>query len=300
MHVVIADSSRVGLQILKRLLENRGDTVDTFTDGLEAYRFLVAETSVDVLMTSFELPSMSGLELCWEARVLAQNRRPVYVIAMSSTHDQDKLVQALDSGADDFIRKPPANEELFARLRSAERLTAMQIELIRLATIDPLTNIFNRRAFFEKSETAIRELNSSQTLSALMFDIDHFKRINDTYGHDVGDDVIRRVAAIASVDNGIVGRLGGEEFALVLSKHNKEQATNVAEHIREEIAALRLDTVKGVLSLTCSFGVTEYQAGDTVDCLLKRADIALYEAKNGGRNRVVVFDQDSQSCSQIA
>ena len=224
MHVVIADSSRVGLEILKRMLKERGDTVDTFTDGLKAYRFLVEEPNVDVLLTGFELSSMSGLELCWEARVLTQNRRPFYVITMSSTHDQDKLVQALDSGADDFIRKPPANEELFARLRAAERLTAMQNELIRLANIDSLTEIYNRRAFFENAERAICELKPDQPLSAIMFDIDHFKKINDTYGHDVGDDAIRKVAQLASIKDGIVGRLGGEEFAIILSQYTVERA----------------------------------------------------------------------------
>ena len=295
MHVVIADSSKVGLEILKRMLRERGDTVDTFTDGLEAYRFLVAEPSVDVLLTGFELSSMSGLELCWEARVLAQNRRPFYVIAMSSTHDQDKLVQALDSGADDFIRKPPANEELFARFRAAERLTAIQNELIHLANNDPLTNVFNRRAFFDKAEDAVAQMRDDQGLSAVMFDIDHFKKINDTYGHGVGDDAIRQVASLASMKDVITGRLGGEEFALILSGFSCQKAAVMAEYIRQKIEDLRIQTEKGILKFTCSFGVAEFLTKDTIDALLKRADEALYYAKENGRNKVVSVNPQNNS-----
>lgn len=290
MHVVIADSSKVGLEILKRMLRDRGYAVDTFTDGLEAYRFIVSEPNVDVLLTGFELSSMSGLELCWETKILAQTQRPCYIIAMSSTHDQDKLIQALDSGADDFIRKPPVDEELFARFRAAERLTKMQNDLIQLANIDSLTQIYNRRAFFEKAEALLYDLRPKQNLSAVMFDIDHFKRINDTYGHDIGDDTIRKVAQLANINEALVGRIGGEEFAMALHGHSSLQAFKVAEDIREKIAALRIDTPKGVLNFTCSFGISEYREGETVNKILKNADIALYEAKTGGRNQTVLYN----------
>ncbi|MEM7619399.1 MAG: diguanylate cyclase [Pseudomonadota bacterium] len=292
MHIVIADSSRVGLEILKRMLKERGDTVDTFTDGLKAYRFLVAEQNIDVLLTGFELTSMSGLELCWEARLLAQTRNPIYVIAMSSTHDNDKLVQALDSGADDFIRKPPSHEELFARFRAAERLNMMQKELVHLANIDPLTGVFNRRAFFEKAHKIMDGLQPEQNFSSLMFDIDHFKKVNDTYGHDIGDEAIRKVAEQAGVENAIVGRLGGEEFAVLLSGYSSAQAFDIAETIRNGIAALSIKTNQGILKMTCSFGVSEYRDNETIDDMLKRADIALYQAKHNGRNRVIMFDEN--------
>src|SRR5207302_5334426 len=134
-------------------------------------------SDVNVLITSVELTSMSGLELCWETRLLSGRDRTIYIILMSSNLDQQHLISALDSGADEFIRKPPVAEELYARLRSAERLLRLQSELIRLASIDPLTGVFNRRAFFEKTE------NAGTSLAAIMFDVDHFKSINDSYGH---------------------------------------------------------------------------------------------------------------------
>ena len=121
MRIVLVDPSRIGLKLMAKMLGGGGHEVLPFTDGLAALDCLRGDASVDVLMTSFEVPGVSGLELCWEARLLAQARRPLYVIAMSSTHDRDRVVEALDSGADDFVTKPPVPAELFARLRAAER-----------------------------------------------------------------------------------------------------------------------------------------------------------------------------------
>ena len=141
---------------------------------------------------------MSGLELCWETRVLAGRDRPIYVILMSSSIDKNRLGEALDSGADDFISKPPVADELYARLRAAERLGAMQRELVRLASVDPLTGLSNRRVFFERAEAARERCREGGALTAIMFDIDHFKRVNDLYGHDVGDLAIASVAQLAA------------------------------------------------------------------------------------------------------
>ena len=113
-----------------------------------------ADPCIEALITSAELKHMSGVELCWEARLLATCRRPIYVLMMSTQYDQRSLIEALDFGADDFIGKPPLAEELYARLRAAERILSMQRELIRLATIDPLTGLCNRRGFFEQATEA--------------------------------------------------------------------------------------------------------------------------------------------------
>ena len=158
---------------------------------------------------------MSGLELCWETRVLAGRDRPIYVILMSSSIDKSLLGEALDSGADDFISKPPVADELYARLRAAERFGSMQRELVRLASVDPLTGLHNRRVFFELAEAA-RALQECGALTAIMLDIDHFKRVNDLYGHDVGDQAIAAVAKTAATEGAMIGRLGGEEFAMLL------------------------------------------------------------------------------------
>jgi len=287
MRVVVVDPSRTVLKAVSRLLAIDGHEVSTFIDGPEALAHIKSDPGVDAIIASAELTTMSGVELCWETRLLSGRDRAIYIILMSSNSDQKHLINALDSGADEFIGKPPIKEELYARLRSAERLVRLQRELIRLAMIDPLTSLFNRRAFFEKAQQAIARATASNRLAAIMFDVDHFKRVNDTYGHDVGDEVLRSISHAAANEHMIVGRLGGEEFAILLETSNLKAGIELAETLRAKMAALAFDTEQGKLTLTCSFGVSEWEQDESIDRLLKRADAALYEAKTGGRNRVV-------------
>jgi len=290
MRVVLVDPSRTMRLFVTRLLEARDHEVRPFADGAEALACMRQDTEVAALITSGELGAMSGLELCWETRVLAGRDRPIYVILMSSSIDKSKLGEALDSGADDFISKPPVPDELYARLRAAERLGAMQRELVRLASVDPLTGLHNRRVFFELAEAARERCAERGALTAIMLDIDHFKRINDLYGHDVGDQAIAAVAKAAATDGAVIGRLGGEEFAILLEGRPLAEGAAIAEHLRARMAALRFDTTNGAMTLTVSFGVSERKPGDSIDDLLKRADVALYAAKTSGRNRVVTAD----------
>ena len=292
MHIALVDSSRVALRIIKRMLEAGGHSVAAFSDGQEAHTYLGSEPRVDVLLTGLELTSMCGLELCWQARLLQRSNQPIYVIAMSSNHDGTKLIEALDCGADDYIRKPPVPEELYARLRAAERLASVQRELIRHATTDPLTGVFNRRAFFDKAEAALANADGKARLSAILFDIDHFKNVNDTFGHQVGDATIAAVAKAADHDDAFLGRLGGEEFAIMLEGKGARGAAVVAEQIRQRIEAVRVHTSVRNVSVTCSFGVSEWRQGDSLNTLIKRADLALYDAKSHGRNRVVVMSPE--------
>jgi diguanylate cyclase (GGDEF)-like protein len=290
MHIVVVDPSRTVLKFVSRMLELRGHRVSVFSEGGEAIAFIKDHDDVNALITSCELNDMTGMELCWEARLATGPHRSLYIVLMSSSHDQHKISEALDSGADDFIGKPPVAEEIYARLRAAERLEAKQCELIHLATTDSLTGLLNRRAFFERAEAAFRIDAEACALSAVMFDIDHFKRVNDNHGHDVGDDVLRRVATEAGRADAAVGRLGGEEFAMILEGTCLQAAVEIADLLRVNIAAISFEVGGATLSVTCSFGVAEREPGDTVDRLLKRSDIALYSAKQGGRNRVVAAD----------
>jgi diguanylate cyclase (GGDEF)-like protein len=290
MRVVLVDPSRTMRLFVTRLLEARDHEVRPFADGPEALACMREDSDVAALITSGELDTMSGLELCWETRVLAGRDRPIYVILMSSNIDKQSLGEALDSGADDFISKPPVPDELYARLRAAERLGAMQRELVRLASVDALTGLHNRRMFFELAEAARERSGECGALTAVMLDIDHFKRINDLFGHDVGDQAIAAVAKAVATDGAVTGRLGGEEFAMLLEGRTLSEGVALAERLRAAIAALRFDTASGEMTLTCSFGVSERKAGDSIDALLKRADIALYAAKTSGRNRVVAAD----------
>jgi diguanylate cyclase (GGDEF)-like protein len=290
MQTIVVDPSRTVLKIVGGLLESAGHCAHTFTDGNEALDCLRANHDIEALITSVELPTISGIELCRMARTIASSHRPIYIMVMSSSREQTRLVKALEGGADDYIGKPPATEELFARLRAAERLGSMQRDLVRLATTDPLTGLLNRRAFFERAEEACSRLAAGRKLSALMFDIDHFKRINDNYGHGVGDQVIRAVADESMLANEIAGRLGGEEFAMLLKEKSLPEAIEAADRLRAKIASLTFNAHGHEVKFTCSFGAEEWEFGDTIDDLLRRADLALYQAKAAGRNRVVGFD----------
>jgi diguanylate cyclase (GGDEF)-like protein len=272
---------------VSQLLAARGHEVCPFVNGRQALEHISNNANVDVLMTSTEPEGLSGVELCWEARLLANSGRPLHIMLMSSNFDEKHLIQALDCGADDFIGKPPAAQELYARLRCAERLMTMQRELVCLAATDPLTGVLNRRAFFQRAQSACERAARGEALSAVMLDVDHFKTINDEHGHDVGDQALRAVADAAARGNDVVGRIGGEEFAILLADTDQVSALEGAERLRAAIAELRIRAAGRTVTMTCSFGAAEWSDGDSIDRFLKRADDALYEAKRSGRNRVI-------------
>lgn len=288
MRVVLVDPSRTVLKCLTRAIETQRHDVYPFTDAIEALQYIRSNHLVDALITSTQLPSMLGRELCLEVRRIASCRRPIYILLMSSSDERRNLIEALDYGADDFISKPPIPEELYARLRVANRIVSMQRELIGLATIDFLTGVLNRRAFFELAQELCGRAEMSRVLSAIMLDIDHFKRINNSYGHSAGDEALRAVAREVSKERAIVGRLGGEEFAILLEGTPLSRSVEIAESLRLRLQELEISVSQKKISLTGSFGVSQWQTDDSIDVLLRRADLALYQAKTNGRNRVVV------------
>ena len=287
MRIALVDPSSTTRLILTRLLSARGHESIPFSDGLEALQRIELDLGIDALITSAELNTMSGFELCWEARLLATHQRPIYILLMSSTSDRQQLIEALDSGADDFIGKPPLAEELYARLRAAERISKMQRELVWLATTDAMTGLCNRRYFFERATELCNRSIGLTPVSAIVWDLDNFKTINDTYGHHIGDLAIKTCASLTPTNEGLVGRIGGDEFAMMLERKSLPEAIEIAEDFRIKLAASSVDTGSGPIKLTCSIGVSEAEPGDDIDSLLRRADIALYDAKLGGRNRVV-------------
>jgi two-component system, cell cycle response regulator len=286
MRIALVEPSRTVQRIVTSIIEPWGHEVRTFMDAPEALVCLQAERDVCVLITCAELASTSGIHLVSSARALAGAQRPLYIVLMSSSDQRSKMVEALENGADDFISKPPAPEELRARLRAAERITSMQAELITLATVDSLTGLLTRRAFVAAAERMLQRAAAGRHFCVLICDLDKFKAINDTYGHETGDLVLRKVSGVLRSLDRPAGRLGGEEVALLIDGH-LDEAVDLAERLRESVGSLAIRAEGRTIGVTCSIGAAEWEPGDTVDSLLRRADAALYEAKRTGRNRVV-------------
>ena len=289
MRIVLVDPSRAVQRAMTQLVEKGGHEVLTFADGLEALAHVARDPDVRTLITSTQPFNISGIELCAAARKLSGTRRALHVILMSSTEDYYLAVTALDNGADDFIQKPPNPDELRARLRLADRVTAMKHQLIQYASTDSLTGTLNRRAFFDGAAEMCRVAQGGRALAAIMFDVDHFKSINDEHGHETGDRVLASVGASATKAEGIAGWLGGEEFC-VLAHGEVADAMEWAGELQRSIQALCFEHGGKTFSVTCSFGVAEWETGDAIDQTLRRADLAMYEAKRSGRNRIVASD----------
>jgi two-component system, cell cycle response regulator len=285
MRIALVDPDAAAQALTARVLEARSHDVLCFADGARALEQVRTDAAIDALITDVEAPPTSGMELCWETRLLASKTRSIYILLMASPDDKRTWVEALDCGADDTISRAPVPEELYAKLRSAERVITLQRDLIRLATRDPLTGAYNRRAFFEQATDACQEASREHPLSVILLDIDRFKAINDHYGHGVGDEALRAVVKEAQ-DGSVVGRLGGDEFVVLLKGTALSEAVERAEDLRRRLAQLRVPSDEGAVHLTCSLGTGEHEPEDTIDDLMKRADLALYRAKEEGRDRV--------------
>jgi len=247
------------------------------------------EEEIDLILLDVMMPIMSGLEVLAQIKKDPQTQN-IPVILVTANADEQNVAEGLDMGAFDYIIKPYSLLVLLARVRTALREKERQDLLEKWATTDPLTEHFNRRHFFEMAH---RELDRSNRLhsplSFIMLDIDNFKKVNDQYGHLVGDMVLVRLAKILgqqlrSVD--LCCRYGGEEFVLCLPDTHLQGAQDVAERIR---LAIQQETIRSnddlPLSITISLGVADNQGDQSVEGILKRADTALYQAKDGGRNQ---------------
>jgi len=291
--VLVCENSQVQLRILSEAVRDAGYEVHTASNAEDALTLLNL-MPIDIFLTGIEVGTTSGLEACWLLKSNPETET-VYTIVVTASGQEKRLEESLDAGADDFIRKPVNMTELRARLRAATRLVRMQKQFRHMAETDALTGAANRRAFMQYLDTLVdRARRQDAPLAAVMVDLDHFKRTNDTYGHAVGDKVlVQTVRQVQSClrDCDMLGRLGGEEFAVVLPGATAASAVAAAERIREAIAAVDVRVDNGDrIPVTASLGVAVLESDkmmETAEGLLHAADEALYAAKAGGRNRVV-------------
>lgn len=297
--VLVAEDDVMFRKILEHWLAAWGYRVIVAEDGAKAWEILQEEHPPELLILDWVMPEIDGTELC--RRIRDRQRSPYqYILLVTAKGDKQDVVRGLEAGADDYLTKPFNRNELRARLRVARRILSLQRDLIRAredlrfqATHDFLTSIWNRAALLDLLRRELdRSLRSQLSTAVLMLDIDHFKKINDTYGHLTGDVVLKEVAnriarSVRSYD--LVGRYGGEEFLIVLPGCDRSQLDRSAERIRSDIAKTPILAASSEISVTVSIGATVGAGAKSDKEILLVADTALYQAKNGGRNRVAVL-----------
>jgi diguanylate cyclase (GGDEF)-like protein len=291
--ILIVDDIPANVEILSFHLEDEGYQIIEAQSGEQALTILRSEPiDIDLILLDVMMPIMSGLE------VLAQVKRNpstegVPIILVTANADDENVAEGLDMGAFDYIIKPYSLVVLLARVRAALREKERLSLLEKWATTDPLTELYNRRHFFDLAD---RELQRSRRLkselSFIMLDIDYFKQVNDTYGHLSGDNALIQLAktlknALRKVD--FCCRFGGEEFVLCLPDTSGQGAWKVAEKIRKQVAAMPIITLdnKGI-QIKISLGIASSKQEKDVEVVLKRADAALYQAKEAGRDQTKI------------
>ena len=247
------------------------------------------EHAPDLVLLDVDMPGMSGFDVCHAMKADAGLCRipVIFLTGSGSAEDKDR---GLDLGAVDYVTKPFDAFELRARVRAALRTKHLQDMLIEHANVDPLTELPNRRALLERlAHEWSRAQRYDTSLSFIMLDIDHFKRVNDTFGHQVGDRVLQAVAkllAAGSRDVDFPARYGGEEFALLVPQRSADSAAVLAERCRKGIEDASVRTGQSQVRVTASFGVADTTCATSSEDLIRAADAALYRGKDVGRNRV--------------
>jgi diguanylate cyclase (GGDEF)-like protein len=298
--ILVVDDHEDNVELLRARLEARGYQVEAARDGLEALERVHARAP-DLILLDVMMPKLDGIGVV--RRIKGNPELPFIPIIMQTALDatEDK-VEGLDAGADDYITKPIDFAELEARVKSLLRIKALQEELakaneslLRMSQVDGLTGVDNRRHIEERlTEMFDHAARLNEPLAVVMCDVDHFKSVNDTHGHQAGDAVLRQVADVLrhtarEIDR--VGRYGGEEFLVLLPGANLQDGVAFAERVRQAIAEREFAYDGGTVRRTLSAGTSAWPHAEIrhQEALVKAADEALYVAKESGRNRVVAY-----------
>jgi two-component system, cell cycle response regulator len=304
VHILIAEDDFTSRTMVAAVLRKDGHEVLEVKNGAEAWQVLQQADAPKLAIIDWMMPEMDGLDLVRRVRSLPTDQPP-YLIMLTSKGEKADIIAGLDAGANDYLGKPFDAGELRARVKVGFRMVEMQTALVESraaltyqASHDPLTGIYNRRAILDhlRRQLALADRHGL-TLAVASCDIDHFKQVNDTHGHQTGDDVLSGLTAILKANlrqDDAVGRMGGEEFLIVAAIRASTDRFALFDGIRRRVAETALVTRSGNLHITLSIGVALADSDSTVDTLLERSDLALYQAKNDGRNRVVLFTEPTE------
>ena len=295
--VLIAEDDPVSRHMLESFLKKWGYEVISASDGTEALRILQGPHAPQLAVLDWMMPGMEGPEVC--RRMREHPDWPyVYILLLTARTQKTDILRGLESGVDDYLTKPFDSQELRARIHVGQRILDLQESLIQAqeelrfrATHDLLTGIPNRGVVLDALEREhARQSRGGASFGIVLLDIDHFKYVNDTYGHPAGDSVLKEVArritaAIRPYDT--AGRYGGEEFMVVAPAADESGMMGLAERIRAAIESAPVDTAGGLVSVTASCGAAASIGPKPIEshALIRMADEALYRAKDGGRNR---------------
>jgi len=298
MRVLIAEDDATSRRVLEVLLRKSGCEVEITHDGAEALARLRQPDAPDIAVLDWMMPEMDGVEVCRQVRA-GEPTSPRYLILLTAKGKTEDVVEGLTSGADDYVTKPFDRKELLARIKVGERIVTLQKDIIAareelriLATQDFLTATMNRRVILDHvGQELVRAQRKRSSLSLAMADIDHFKRINDTYGHLGGDEILREVSRRLSASlrpYDAVGRFGGEEFLVVMAECGEAEACSIGARLRTCVSEEPIVWGDHSIEVTISVGISTAAdtCGLTVENLIHVADDALYRAKSAGRNRV--------------
>jgi two-component system, cell cycle response regulator len=295
--VAVVDDDSAIRRLVRLFLKRAGYEVVECTTGQEA-RETLTKVPWDLAILDRRLPDMDGVVLCQELKA-NPDYRARYIIMLTGEDEQEDKIEGLELGADDYITKPFQSPELLARVRAGKRIVDLQKELMEtnrrlelLSITDGLTKLHNHRYFQDELVRAFEESERyDRPLSLAMIDIDYFKKVNDTYGHAVGDEILKGVAnlyreSVRATD--LVARYGGEEFAVMMPETNLADAMTFAEKIRSLVESTPMETQAGPLHVTVSLGVASvpHSKIHTPKEVIVAADKALYRAKRNGRNQV--------------
>jgi len=287
--VLIVEDNAVNSTFCQSLLRKNGYETAVCSDGETALDF-IGKYIPDLILLDIVMPGIDGYELSLKLKT-NDKLKDTPVIFLSAMNDEESIIKGFNSGGVDFITKPFRTQELLARTKTHIELKNTKERLMQMAITDELTGLVNRRYFLERLHYEFDRMKRYDTIySMLMVDIDHFKKINDTYGHKAGDIVLKKASEAMKKSlrtSDIIGRFGGEEFAALLPEADIKSASFIAERLRKKVEEVNIEYESAKISLTISIGASQSNITDTkIDEIIIRSDTAMYHSKKEGRNRV--------------